>query len=439
MRGFDILLSMIGIILLFPFFLVVAILIKLDSSGPIFFRQVRMGKDGRPFQLIKLRTMTDANQWTGPPLSPKNDPRVTTFGAILRRFKANEFPQLINVLKGDMSLVGPRPEVPEFVSLYGTEEQKILTVRPGIVGPSQVQMRNEEDLYTEGMDPKEYYINHILPKKLKIDLEYVNQRSFAKDLMYLAQGILITITGAITRRHLFENAEQIALFFCDGLICAFSYFLAYFLRVEGEVLPIHRAMMLQTLPFVIVARMSVLTYCGLYSTLVYYFSSDDLIRIMRAATISSMFIVFLAFLAGPRWHPRSVFAIDWFIAVFLLGGYRLAFKSLKGRSVRRNSEGDEDVLIFGAGNMGGLALSYLRMQGGSNVVAFIDDDPKKMRKNFQGVKILGNRYDIEALVRLYHANHVLIAMNSVSADNLEHIKSLCEKAEVSYEVFALAN
>jgi len=89
--------------------------------------------------------------------------------------------------------------------------------------------------------------------------------------------------------------------------------------------------------------------------------------------------------------------------------------------------------------MGGLALSYLRMQGGSNVVAFIDDDPKKMRKNFQGVKILGNRYDIEALVRLYHANHVLIAMNSVSADNLEHIKSLCEKAEVSYEVFALAN
>ena len=180
----------------------------------------------------------EAKHWTGPPLSPKNDPRVTDFGAILRRCKINELPQLINVLKGEMSFVGPRPEIPEIVRLYSREQGRILSVKPGIVGPSQIRMRNEEELYAVDADPKQYYFDYILPEKLKIDLEYVDSRSFLKDLEYLIQGALITITGAITRRHLFENAEQIALFVCDIFICGFSYFLAYFLRMEGEFHPV---------------------------------------------------------------------------------------------------------------------------------------------------------------------------------------------------------
>jgi lipopolysaccharide/colanic/teichoic acid biosynthesis glycosyltransferase len=438
-RCFDICLSLVGLIILCPFFLAIAILIKLDSRGPVFFRHIRIGKSSRPFQMLKFRTMMETKHWTGPTLAPKNDPRVTTFGSILRRFKINELPQLINVLKGDMSFVGPRPEVAEFVGLYGIEAKKILSVRPGIVGPSQIRMRNEEELYPQGIDPKKYYTKYILPKKLKIDLDYVNSQSFLRDLKYLVQGIMITITGAISRRHLFENAQQIAVFSCDTFICAFSYFLAFFLRMEGEFPPAIRVILLNTLPYVVTVRMFTFMYFGLYSSLIPYMSFDEVIKIVKAATFSSVLIILLTFLVGERGHPRSVFAIDWFVLISLLGGYRLIVKTLKGNLNRNNNGPQKNILIYGAEGMGDIALRYLRMEGGRHVVAFIDDDPRKMRKRFQGVKILGNRYDIESLVRLYHIEQVLIAMRDMPFEDLEHVKSLCEKADVPYEIFALAN
>ncbi|MDY6951338.1 MAG: hypothetical protein SWE60_07500, partial [Thermodesulfobacteriota bacterium] len=170
-----------------------------------------------------------------------------------------------------------------------------------------------------------------------------------------------------------------------------------------------------------------------------HMSFDGVIRIVKGTTVSSAVIILTTFLIGQRWHTRSVFVIDWFIVVFILTGYRVSFKALKEHLSQNKVEDQENILIYGAGSLGELALRYLKMQGGSNVVAFLDDDPKKMRKNLQGVKVLGNRYDIEALVRMYDVSHVLIAMRSVSSESVEQIKSLCEKASVSYEVFALAN
>jgi lipopolysaccharide/colanic/teichoic acid biosynthesis glycosyltransferase len=438
-RLFDIVLSLIGLIVLSPFFLAVAVLIKLDSRGPVFFRQVRIGKNGKPFQMLKFRTMVEAKHWAGPSLSPKNDPRVTTFGAILRRFKINEFPQLINVLKGDMSFVGPRPEVEEFVKVYSSEQARVLSVRPGIVGPSQIHMRNEEELYAAGLNPHQYYIEHILPKKLKIDLEYIKNRSFLIDLGYFLQGIRITITGSITKRHLFENAEQIGLFVLDAGLCSFSYFLAYYLRMEGEFPPIEKAILMHTIPYVVIARMLILTYFGLYGTLIRYFSFDEVIKIVKAVTLSSVFIVLLTFFMGQRPHPRSVFVIDWFILLGLLGGYRSSYRVLTDYTRHSNRVFERNILVYGIGNIGELALRYLRMEGCGKVLGFIDDDPGKMRKSFQGLKVLGNRYDIEALTRLYHVDHVLITKNNMAAEDLEHIKLLCEEANVTYEVFTLAN
>jgi lipopolysaccharide/colanic/teichoic acid biosynthesis glycosyltransferase len=413
-------------------------LIKLDSKGPVFFQQVRVGKDGKLFKILKFRTMLDAKHWTGPSLSPKSDPRVTSLGAVLRRFKANELPQLINVLRGEMSFVGPRPELPEFVELYEEQERRILSARPGIVGPSQIHMRNEEELYADGVDPKEYYIKYILPMKIEMDLEYVRNRSFLKDIGYLFQGVRITVTGAVTRRHLFENAEQLALFFCDACICIFSYFLSYFLRVEGDFSAVHRAVFEQTLPYVIISRMFILMYFGLYSTLIRYMSFDVLIKIVKGVTFSSILITLLSFFLGARSHPRSVFAIDWFILVCLLSGYRLTFRAVGDHLRQRRNASKNRILIYGVGNMGELALRYAGMQGTGKVVAFVDDDPSKMRKSFQGVKILGNRHDIEALVRLYHIDNVVIAQNDMPTEDLEQIKSLCEKTNVRYEVFTLA-
>lgn len=414
-------------------------MIKLDSKGPVFYRQVRVGKDQKPFQMFKFRTMVEARHWTGPPLSPKNDPRVTDLGAILRRFKINELPQVVNVLKGDMSFVGPRPEVPEFVKFYSNEQKKILSVRPGIVGPSQIRMRNEEELYAEDVDPQEYYVNHILPRKLEIDLEYLKNQTFLRDFGYLLWGIWITVSGAITRRHIFENAEQIALFICDSFVCTFSYFLAYFLRMEGELPSVEQTILLHTLPYLIIARMCVFTYFGLYSTLVRYISFDDLIKVIKGATLSSILIILLTFFIGERSHPRSVFAIDWFILVCLLGGYRLSFKTVADHLKREKQGAEKNILIYGVGHMGDIALHYLKSQSIGKVIAFVDDDPKKIRKSFQGVKVLGNRHDIEAIVRLYNIDQIVIATPYSGSDDLEQIKSLCERASVDYEIFTLAN
>jgi lipopolysaccharide/colanic/teichoic acid biosynthesis glycosyltransferase len=437
-RGFDIVFSLVGLVLLCPFFLFIALLIKLYSKGPVFFRQVRIGKNGRPFKMLKFRTMMEAKHWRGQNVSPKNDPRVTTLGAALRRFKINELPQLINVLKGDMSFVGPRPEVPEFVALYSPEQKKVLCATPGIVGPSQINLRNEEELYPEGVNPGQYYIEHILQEKLEIDLNYIRNRSFLKDVGYVLQGIMITITGAITRRHLFENAEQIAVFICDTVICGLSYFLAYFLRMEGTFPSVEKAILLHTLPYVIIVRMFTFTCLGLYGTLIRYVSFDELIKIVKGVTFSSVVIVLLTFFLGERGHPRSVFAIDWFVLVCLLGGYRLSFRVLKDYLSRSKNESKGNILIYGAGNLGDLALRYTRMQGDGTVIAFIDDDPKKRKKNFQGLKVLGNRYDIESLVKLYRIDKIIIAMSRIGSKDLDHIKSLCERVKVEYEIFALA-
>ena len=438
-RLFDIMLSLIGLIVLFPFFIAIAILIKLDSKGPVFYRQIRIGKDGEPFEMLKFRTMVEAKHWQGPPLSPKNDPRVTAFGAILRRFKINEFPQLINVLKGEMSFVGPRPEVPEFVRSYNDEQAQVLSVRPGIVGPTQIYMRNEEEQYPQGVDSQKYYIEHIMPKKLEVDLAYIGNRTLWKDMGYVLWGVMITITGALNRRHFFENSEQIVAFVCDAFVCAFSYVLAYYLRMEWSLPTFELRILVLTQPYVVLARMFGLTYFGLYATLIRYVSFHELIKVIKGVTLSSVLIVVATFFIGQRPHPRSVFVIDWFIVISLLIGYRLSFNTVRDYLGRRKQKSGKNILIYGVGYMGDLALRYLRGDGNNNIVAFIDDDPRKVRKSFQGVKVLGNRYDIEALARLYRIDHLYIARKNLKPEDLEHIKELCEKANVEYEIFALAN
>jgi FlaA1/EpsC-like NDP-sugar epimerase len=193
------------------------------------------------------------------------------------------------------------------------------------------------------------------------------------------------------------------------------------------------------MPYVIIVRMITLTYFGLYGTLIRYFSFDEVIKIVKAVTLSSIVIIILTFFIGHRPHPRSVFVIDWFILVGLLTGYRASYRLLTDYASQSKNASQKTILIYGAGNTGDLALRYLRMQGGGNVIGFIDDDPKKVRKRFQGVKVLGNRYDVEALVRLYNIDQIYLAMNEIGSEDLEHIKSLCEKANVRYEIFALAN
>ncbi len=181
-RAFDIIASGLGLIVLSPLFLVLAIWIKLDSKGPVFYRQVRVGYKNKDFRIFKFRSMRVGADKGSLVTIGGHDPRVTRSGYFIRKFKFDELPQLINVFLGDMSLVGPRPEVRHYVDYWTPEQMHVLDVRPGITDPASIKFRNENELMEKAEDPEKYYIEVIMQEKIKLYLEYVEKHSFLYDI-----------------------------------------------------------------------------------------------------------------------------------------------------------------------------------------------------------------------------------------------------------------
>jgi lipopolysaccharide/colanic/teichoic acid biosynthesis glycosyltransferase len=181
-RLFDFIVSSIALLILLPVFAVIGILIKLDSKGPVFYLQNRIGKGGKPFQLYKFRSMvTDADKIRRITVGNR-DPRITKSGYLLRKFKVDELPQLINVWKGEMSFVGPRPELIYYVNLYNEEQRKVLSVKPGITDYASIKFRNENELLEGQSDPEAYYIDCIMPQKLALNNRYIAQQNIFLDI-----------------------------------------------------------------------------------------------------------------------------------------------------------------------------------------------------------------------------------------------------------------
>ncbi len=185
-RVFDLCCSLVGLILLLPVFLGISIWVKLDSSGSVFFKQIRVGRYGRDFVIYKFRTMIVDAEKVGLKVTVGKDPRITTPGSFIRRNKLDELPQLLNVLLGDMSLVGPRPEVPEFMCQYSADiRDKILSVRPGITDLASIEYTNEAEILAAAVDPKTAYINEVMPSKARYYLEYVENHSLILDIIII--------------------------------------------------------------------------------------------------------------------------------------------------------------------------------------------------------------------------------------------------------------
>lgn len=181
-RLLDILASSLGLLLLSPLFIILAIWIKCDSPGPVFYRQVRVGRNNKDFRIFKFRSMRTGADKSGLITVGGRDPRITRSGYYIRKYKLDEFPQLINVLAGDMSLVGPRPEVRKYVDMYTPEQMHVLDVRPGITDLASIKYRNENELLAQAENPDRYYIDVIMQDKLRINLEYVANHNTLYDL-----------------------------------------------------------------------------------------------------------------------------------------------------------------------------------------------------------------------------------------------------------------
>lgn len=221
-RLFDLVISSILLLILSPVILLVSLFVILDTGFPVFYRGKRVGKDGRIFHILKFRSMVADSRQNGPGITAESDCRVTRSGRFLRKWKLDELPQFFNVLRGEMSIVGPRPEDPQYVKHYSEEEKKVLTVKPGVTGISQILFRNEEQLLTVD-SPEEYYVNCIMPQKLRYDLAYINSdANVFFDLIIILLTILVILLptrGYVISRNVINRF--ISLNGCDAS-CGFS-------------------------------------------------------------------------------------------------------------------------------------------------------------------------------------------------------------------------
>ena len=446
-RILDIVISSVALLFLALIYPVIALLIKFDSKGPVFYRCDRVGLNGKIFGMFKFRTMYETPVQLGPSLSPLGDPRVTPVGRILRRLKLNEFPQFINVFKGDMTLIGPRPEAPDLAAAYPEESKVIFSVKPGLAGPNQILGRNEEEIFPPGVDVVQFYVNHILPRKLPLDLEYINNKSIFKDLKYLFLAVKVTVTEAISRRHLFDNRSQLAMLAADMFLCLISFSLAHFARFEGINDPWSYQVFYKLLPFAALIRLPIFLYYGFYHTIIRHLSLFDIKRVFLGVVMGSLVLVGFSFLSGLTFlhrfnfgiYGRSVFIMDFCALTTFLIGYRVLLK--KWHAQQRAGNGVDDqarrVLIWGAGDAGELCLRYLQKQSDCRyqVLGFIDDDPEKRGKRISGVKVLGNRHHVPMIAKLYKVQEIYLSISSASMHEINQMLGMSYKEGLASYLF----
>ncbi len=435
-RLVDLLIASIGLLVLLPLLLLIALLIKLDSPGPVFFRQERVGLGGRPFRIFKFRSMVQGAYKMGSRLTTKRDPRVTRVGQILRWFKIDELPQLINVVLGDMSLIGPRPEDPHFVRFYSPAQRAVLSVRPGMVGPSQILGRDELESYPEGLkDTEAYYISHILPEKLERDLEYVHHATFWGDMSLLARGIWATVRGAVKTKFLWRRRHRVALFATDCLLIVASCYLAFMIRYDFT-WPLDSRFLVLPLLIMLVARAGALMYFGAYQGVFAYFGLWDLAALFKAVSLSAILAGGLTFFVGLQSFPRSVFVIDWAIILFMLSGVRYGLRVWVRHGWRQRGQRRQKALVVGAG-VGGEQIARTLLEDPLcpyRPVGFIDEVPERWGSLIHGVRVLGGATELPLAVSANRIQAVFVCMSDLSDHAAREVVDVCERAGVEYRV-----
>lgn len=306
-RGFDIVAASLGLIVASPLFALIAILIKLETPGPVFFRQDRVGRGGRRFRMWKFRKMPHDLKTAGPSLTRRHDRRLTAVGKFLERTKLDELPQLINVLLGEMSLVGPRPEVPKFVAYYPERWQTVLAVRPGIFGPNQLHFRNEAELFPSSCcDVEQFYVEHILPKKLTVDENYARRHSFIGDLWILFRCALAVFGGTLTWRTLVVRRWQVLNF----LVLSLAGLTTMSLAIQVSVRPTRYANSEVLLLLAALVRPLCLIAFRIPKALATSMTADDFLRLWWCGVTGSAGIAVGMIFLDHRDMSRQVLLLD---------------------------------------------------------------------------------------------------------------------------------
>lgn len=448
-RGFDIVISAFGLLLLSPFFALISIGIKRDSDGPIFYHGVRVGRNGEHFKMVKFRTMYETPEsYNGSPITRNGDTRITPFGGWLRDTKLNELPQLWNVLVGEMSLVGPRPEVPEFITEWPDDvRKKVLSVRPGITSPASVLYRDEE----KQLNSTEFvndYLSDILPDKLRLDQLYVDNHGFFKDvdLIFIT---LLAILPRIGNTYIKEKtvfSGPFYRFYTKHLLWFLLDFLIAFLAVGIAGVfwrftqPIHlgfgNSVLLALITGLVISLVS--TLFGLHSTIWRYASPTLVIDIGLSVIIAAVILMIADYFLLANFSLAPIFVLNFVLLTFMgMVAARYQERLLTGIANRwvdargKKKDFGERVLIIGAGDGGELAVWLLHKSeyaAAFSIIGFVDDDYHKHKFQVAGLPVLGTTQDIPALVKKHDIGLILYAISKISNSQRKRILDLCKQS-----------
>jgi lipopolysaccharide/colanic/teichoic acid biosynthesis glycosyltransferase len=449
-RALDILAAFWGLFFFSPIFLFIAIRVKRESPGPVFYRGDRVGREGRLFKILKFRTMYETHDnHNGSKLTAKNDSRVTPFGAWLRETKLNELPQLWNVLVGEMSLVGPRPEDPQFVEQWPEEvKNEVLSVRPGMTSPASVTYRDEENLLA-GSSVLDDYLRTILPEKLRLDQLYVRHHNFLGDLDTLFMTFVMLLPGLRTKKVkedvLFHGPlvsfmrRYVSWFLIDMLVAFISISIVALLARISAPFNIGFGRMVGI-------AIALAFIMGLTNTLFglknisWRYASPTHVFDLGLSTLIGMLIFSMLVLPVLEIHlPVNILVLFGLITLggFVTVRYRerlitgLASRWIRWRS--QNSVMGERVLIIGAGDAGQLAIWLLEKSNLSpafSVVGMVDDDYRKVGQRFNGYEVLGTTREIPEIVVKKSIGLIMFAITRVTSKEKDRILKTCQEMNV---------
>jgi lipopolysaccharide/colanic/teichoic acid biosynthesis glycosyltransferase len=316
-RAFDVVVAGVGLLIVSPLFAVIALLVKLTSPGPIFYRQERCGTGGQSFKIMKFRKMADSVN-SGDRVTTSGDFRMTGLGRILERSKLDEIPQLINVLRGEMSIVGPRPEDPEFAAGYPTEFEEILTTPPGIAGPNQVRFRNEGDLYpADCEDRNAYYVEKILPLKIPTDLAYVRRRGFFRDLAILVEVLLVTGFGLLPLERVRRRPILLLHVAAMPFLIWVSLTAAFLLRFDFSIPPAEIDSYLVLLAVLLPVQFITFLAANSHNVMAQYFNVLDLRGILITSLVGTGVGVLVSYFVAFPAHSRVVLLLHCVLLLIL--------------------------------------------------------------------------------------------------------------------------
>jgi FlaA1/EpsC-like NDP-sugar epimerase/lipopolysaccharide/colanic/teichoic acid biosynthesis glycosyltransferase len=441
----DFILSIAGLILLSPLCALIALWIKQDSPGPVLYWSERAGKDGKRFKIAKFRTMVVDAERRGPGITRGDDDRITGSGRWLRQYRLDEIPQLWNVLKGEMSLVGPRPEAPKYVARYTPEQSQVLSVKPGITGMTQLNYKDEASLLI-GPDWEERYFHQVMPAKLAMDLEYTRRQSFWGDVKILFQTIY-----RLLYPYTQEKQPQLLgrhLLLIDTLLIMLAYILSFALRFDN--IDFWRVLLLFTrqLFLFLAIKLYIFYRFGLYRRVWRYASIRELIAIFGAMTVSSTLIAILMLVLWVlpfSWSPvagfpRSVLGIDWLMTLLLVGGFRFTLRAINEfsppgeplLSLAGNQQAARRIFIIGTDKSVARIAREIQAHPtpGYEIVGLITNSPNQVGLSIHNLPVRGQVHDLTRLVEQYRVNELIIAAPEVGGDLTRRVLQATEQTNL---------